>query len=176
MIIPVLHTQRLVLRPVKQSDAAALYVLRSDPEQMKYIPRPLMQSIADAEKMLDDIVKGAETNTLLNWTITLKDDDACLGVFGFYRMFPEHFRAELGYMLHPSYQGKGLMKEALQSIIQFGFSELNLHTIEAVIDPENIASEKLLQSLGFKKEAHFKENICFEGRFMDSVHYTLFGR
>lgn len=97
-----------------------------------------------------------------------------MGVFGYYRLHPDYFRAELGYMLHPDYQGKGLMQEALQAIINFGFTELNLHTIEAVIDPANIASEKILQKLGFIKEAHFRENVFFDGRFLDSVHYTLF--
>lgn len=174
MNLPELFTERILIRPVLISDAKDLFRLRSNPEQMKYIPRPVMKTIAEAEKMVADIQKGAIENTLLNWTMVLKENGAFLGVFGFYRLFLDDFRAEIGYMLDPAYQGKGLMQEALQAIIAFGFTELKLHTIEAVIDPANIASEKILLKLGFIKEAHFRENVFFEGHFLDSVHYTLF--
>jgi [ribosomal protein S5]-alanine N-acetyltransferase len=174
MNLPELSTDRIVLRPVLTRDANDLFGLRSDPVQMKYIPRPIMQTLAEAEKMIAEIQQGETNNTLLNWTMILKDTGAFLGIMGYYRLYPEHFRAEIGYMLHSAYQGKGLMQEALKSIITFGFTELNLHTIIAVIDPDNIASENVLIKLGFTKEAHFKENVFFEGRFLDSVHYTLF--
>ena len=174
MILPVLETKRLILRPVEPKDAEGLFDIRRDPEQMKYIPRPVMQQPEEAEKMISDILKGVEENTLLNWTIVLKETQAFLGIFGYYRLQPEHFRAEIGYLLHPSYQGKGFMNEALRAIIDYGFAELSLHTIEAVIDPDNRASEKVLQKLGFVKEAHFRENGFFDGRFWDAVHYTLF--
>lgn len=141
---------------------------------MRFIPRPLAQTIDDANKLLNDMLAGIENNTNINWAATLKGDDRCIGVMGFYRIYPEHFRAEVGYMLLPAHQGKGLMQEALAALVHYGFTTMNLHTIEAVTDPENKASQKVLLNLGFVKEAHFKENIFFNNRFLDSVHYTLF--
>jgi ribosomal-protein-alanine N-acetyltransferase len=174
MILPCLYTERLLLRPIRITDRNVLFALRSDPEQMRFIPRPVAQSIEDADDLLQNMLKGIEEDTSFNWSVTFKGDDTCIGVIGFYRMYPEHFRAEIGYMISSSHQGKGIAREAVGAMNAFGFSDLNLHTIEAVIDPENIASEKVLISLGFQKEAHFKQNIFFDGRFMDSVHYTLF--
>ncbi len=173
-MIPSLTTERLILRPVKPEDNESLFALRSDPEQMRFIPRPLAQTIADADKLLNDMLTGIENNTSINWAATIKGNDRCIGVMGFYRIYPEHFRAEVGYMLLPEHQRKGLMQEALAALVNYGFTEMNLHTVEAVTDPENIASQKVLLNLGFVKEAHFKENIFFNNRFMDSVHYTLF--
>lgn len=175
MILPNLETERLILRAVLPKDNLTIYNLRSDPEEMKYIPRVLCKSIAEADEMVVEMMKGIEEGNKLNWSVCLKESEDSIGLLGFYKMYPEHFRAEIGYMLLPQYHRQGLMKEAVQAANQFGFTELKLHTIEAVIDPENIASESLLLSLGFVKEAHFKQNVFFEGQFLDSVHYTLFG-
>jgi ribosomal-protein-alanine N-acetyltransferase len=102
-------------------------------------------------------------------------NDTAIGLMGYYRLYPENFRAELGYMLLPEYHSQGIMQEALLGMVKYGFEKMKLHTIEAVIDPRNMASKKVLEKTGFVKEAHFKENIFFEGKFLDSVHYTLFG-
>jgi ribosomal-protein-alanine N-acetyltransferase len=76
-------------------------------------------------------------------------------------------------MLLPNFHGKGIIPEAVNTLIDYGFDNLNLHSIEAVIDPENLASEKVLQKCGFIKEAHFKESDFYEGRFLDKVIYSL---
>jgi ribosomal-protein-alanine N-acetyltransferase len=88
-------------------------------------------------------------------------------------MKPENYRAEVGYLLSAEYHGQGIITETLQRVIQFGFEEMGLNSIEAVIDPENIASEKVLLKTHFEKEAYFKEHQFFEGKFLDSVFYSL---
>lgn len=175
MVLPELQTKRLLLRNVQIDDTKALYELRSDPEQMRFIPRPLARSVEDAQTLIEAMIKGAAEGTLLNWVVTAKEQpELFLGVMGFYRIYPEHFRAEIGYMIHPTVQGKGYTTEAIQAIMDYGWHTMFLHTIEAVIDPDNHASRRVLEKCGFVKEAHFRENIFFEGRFMDSVHYTAF--
>ena len=88
-------------------------------------------------------------------------------------MLPEHYRAEIGYMLNPAYQGKGIMSEALSIIIQYGFNNIGLHSIEANANPANQASIKLLEKIGFVREGYFKENYYFNGNFLDSAIYSL---
>lgn len=85
MNLPELTTERLLLRPVLLSDAKDLFGLRSNTGQMKYIPRPVMQNMAEAEKMIADIQQGEADNTLLNWTMVLKETG---GVFGRFRVLP----------------------------------------------------------------------------------------
>ena len=169
---PILETERLILRRVLPSDVKEMFVLRSNPETMKYIPRPLVTNYDEALahiKMMEDKI---ETNEGINWAITIKGDDKMLGVIGHYRIKPEHYRAEVGYMILPEYHGKGITTEAVQCVVDYGFNTMQLHSIEGVIDPENEASQRVLQKCGFVKEAHFKENEFYDGKFIDAVVYS----
>ncbi|MGK0366715.1 MAG: ribosomal-protein-alanine N-acetyltransferase [Saprospiraceae bacterium] len=84
-----------------------------------------------------------------------------------------HFRTEIGYILHPDYWRKGLMSEALQTIVGYAFTKTKLHSIEANVSVDNKASMALLEKNGFVKEAHFKENYYYDGNFLDSIIYSL---
>ena len=88
-------------------------------------------------------------------------------------MDKENYRAELGYLLHPSHQQKGLMQEAVLAVLFYGFSAIKLHSVEANINPANVASKKLLEKNRFVQEAYFKENFYYRGRFMDAAIYAL---
>lgn len=169
---PILETERLILRRVLPSDVKEMFELRSNPETMKYIPRPLLTNHEEALAHIQMMEDKIETNEGINWAITLKGDDTMLGVIGHYRIKPEHYRAEVGYMILPEYHGKGITTEAVQCVVDYGFNTMQLHSIEGVIDPENGASEKVLQKCGFVKEAHFKENEYFDGKFIDAVVYS----
>ncbi|HET7899385.1 MAG TPA: GNAT family protein, partial [Flavisolibacter sp.] len=85
----------------------------------------------------------------------------------------ENHRAEIGYMLEPHLQGKGLMSEALPAVVRYGFTSLQLHSIEARIDPRNKASEALLKKTGFVQEALFKENYRLNEGFADTAVFSL---
>lgn len=169
---PTITTDRLVLRQITFDDAEMLFDMRSDPEMMAYIPRPLAKTMDDVTALIQSIHDGDEKGESVLWAISYKNDAKLLGTIGYYRLKPEHFRAEVGYLLHRDFWQKGIMYEALQSVLEFGFNTMNCHSIEAVIDPNNIASEHLLQKCGFVKEAHFKEHIFWNGQFLDSVVYS----
>ena len=170
---PTIETERLLLRRITNKDVNEIFELRSNPQTMKYIPRPLVKNTEDALEHIAMIEDKIVTNVGINWGITLKDNSKLLGIIGYYRMQPENYRAEIGYMLLPEFHGKGIIPEAVNRLITYGFEDLKLHSIEAVIDPENYASEKVLQKCGFVKEAHLKESEFYEGRFLDSVIYSL---
>ena len=169
---PILETERLTLRRVLPSDVKEMFELRSNPETMKYIPRPLLTNHEEALAHIQMMEDKIETNEGINWAITIKGDDKMLGVIGHYRIKPEHYRAEVGYMILPEYHGKGITTEAVQCVVDYGFNTMQLHSIEGVIDPENEASERVLQKCGFVKEAHFKENEFYDGKFIDAVVYS----
>lgn len=170
---PILQTKNLILRQIHLDDAKEVFEIRSNPKTMKFIPRPLAETIEDAQKFITECNAGIEKNDYINWAIAQKDDNKLIGMIGFFRMQPENFRGEIGYILNPNFHGKGIMKEASDEAIKFGFEKMNFHSIEAVIDPNNVASEKLLQKLNFKKEAHFKENFFYNDEFLDTVIYSL---
>lgn len=169
---PNLETDRLILRRLSAEDVLEIFALRSNKEVMKYIPRPLVKTMDDAMAHIAMIDEKIEKNEGINWAITLKDNPKLIGIIGHYRIKPEHFRAEIGYMLLPEYHGQGILSEAIKEVVNYGFEIMKLHSIEAIIDPENHASEKVLQKNGFVKEAHLKENEYYEGIFLDTVIYS----
>lgn len=173
---PIIETERLVLRQITNDDVNEIFELRSNPETMKYIPRPLVKTIEDALEHIATIEEKIVLSEGINWGITLKGNSKILGIIGYYRIQPENFRAEIGYMLLPEFHGKGIITEAVQRLITYGFDDLKLHSIEAVIDPENFASEKVLQKCNFIKEAHLKESQFYEGKFLDKVIYSLLNK
>ena len=169
---PYLETNRLLLRKVVKSDANEIFALRSNPETMKYIPRPLVTTIEEALEHVAMIDAKIENNEGINWAITIKGNPKLLGIIGHYRIKPEHYRAEIGYMLHPDYHGQGIISEAINSVVEYGFDVMKLHSIEGIIDPENLASGKVLEKNGFVKEAHLRENEFYDGKFLDTVIYS----
>ena len=170
---PEIQTERLLLRMMTTNDAEEILYLRSNDDVMKYIDRERTKSIEDAKSFLDKIDASLNSNNGIMWGITLKENPGKLiGNIGYWRLIKEHYRAEVGYMLHPSFWKKGIMKEALLRVIDFAFDEMNLHSIEANINPGNAASAMLLESTGFIKEAYFKEDFFFNGAFHDTIIYS----
>ena len=170
---PVLTTQRLRLRQISAADRNEMLEMRSDERVMRYIDRPRAKSVDDAMELIQKMIDGVVTNESISWAITNLNDDRLIGSIGYWRIMKEHYRAEIGYMLHPDFHGKGLMQEAISAVIDFGFNEMKLHSIEANVNPENKASQKLLEKNRFVREAYFKENFYFEGKFLDTFIYSL---
>jgi [ribosomal protein S5]-alanine N-acetyltransferase len=173
---PNLETERLILRRLSENDVDHIIALRGNPETMQFIPRPLIKSKEAALAHLQMIDANIENNTAINWGVYLKETNDFIGFMGIYQMQPENFRAEIGYMVLPQFSGKGLTTEAVKGILNYGFDVLKLHSIEGVITPGNIASERVLQKNGFVKEAHFIENMFAMGKFWDAVIYSLLKR
>jgi len=171
---PELITERLKLKQITNDHAADLFEMRSDKEVMKYIDRPPAQTIDEALALIKLITDSLQTNDGITWGIFTKEDPPKLrGTLGFWQIQKEHYRAEIGYLLHPSLQGKGIMQEAIDKVLHYGFSVMQLHSVEANVNPGNLASKKLLAKLGFVQEAYFKENYFANGRFVDSAIYSL---
>ena len=111
---PNLETERLYLRRITNEDVNEIFSLRSDKETMKYVPRPLAKTLEDAMEHIALINSKIETNEGINWAITIKNEPKLIGIIGHYRIKPEHYRAEIGYMLLPEYHGKGIITEAIK--------------------------------------------------------------
>jgi len=170
---PLLTTDKLLLRHIDKSDVNEIFFLRSDEKVMKYIDRPPAKTTDDAYKFIQIINDLEKNNEEVTWAITLKDDLKLIGTICYWNIKKEHYRAEIGFALHPDYWGKGIMQEALTEVLNYGFKVMNLHSIEANVNPDNAASIKLLEKNNFIREAYFKENYFFNGKFLDTVIYSL---
>jgi [ribosomal protein S5]-alanine N-acetyltransferase len=171
---PVLTSGRLVLRRLQKHDVDAIFKLRSDPEVMRYVNRPLTQTKAEAMEWYGKVDRALENNEGIMWCMALKENVAKkIGNIGLWRIEKENYRAELGYMIDPEYQGRNLTTEAIRIIIGYGFNKLKLHSIEARIDTQNLASAAVLKKTGFVLEAALKENCFYNGRFSDTEIYSV---
>jgi len=173
---PHLSTERLKLRQVVTSDVSDIFWLRSDERVMKFLDRPMLKTIEDSRQLIKTITDGINNNEAITWAINQKNDPKLIGTIGFWRIMKEHFRAEIGYLLHPDFQGKGIMHEALEEVLDYGFRTLKLHSIEANVNPNNLISIKLLERNRFVKEAYFKENYYYDGKFLDTLIYSLINK
>ena len=171
---PELYTSRLILRNITLKDAPELFYLRSNKDVMKYIDREPQKSVEETEDFIKFLLENQAKQEAVLWVLALKDNPATMiGNIGYWRMEKENYRSEIGYMLHHDHWQKGYMKEALNAVIEYGFKVMNLHSIEANINPANIASQRILEKTGFMREGYFKENYYFNGVFYDSAIYSL---
>ena len=171
---PEILTNRLILDSMDNNDAVALLQLRSSEKVMAYIDKERTKTLEETLVLIKRINDDAANNEGITWRISLKEQPHMLvGTIGFWRIIKPHYRAEVGYMLHPDLWNKGLMQEALEAVINFGFTQMHLHSIEAHINPGNAASAALLKKMQFVREAYFKEDYFFRGKFLDSAIYSL---
>ncbi len=174
---PEIKTERLLLRRLKKDDTEQIYKLRSDENVMKFIGKKPIVSMDEAWEFFNLVDNSLQSNSGITWAVTLVEaPEKLIGTIGLWRLIKENFRAEVGYMFLPDYWQKGLAKESLLKIIEYGFNEMNLHSIEAHISPRNSSSASLLEKTGFTREAYFKEDYFFNGAFEDTAVYSLLAK
>jgi RimJ/RimL family protein N-acetyltransferase len=169
----VVCTNRLLLRPLQETDAAALFAIFSDPRVMRYWSTPPWPSIDKAHAFIAQDRQGMSADMQVRFGIERTDDKQLIGTCFLFNLVEQCRRAEIGYGLAHWAWGRGYMHEALKALLHFAFSELALNRIEADVDPRNKASAQVLERLGFKKEGHLREYWIVEGDVSDSDFYGL---
>lgn len=147
---PELKTSRLLLRNLNNHDNQMMFFLRSDKTVNFFIKREGAKKIEDAMDFIDMIQKGYEKGDNINWAISKKEDEKMIGSICLWNFSEDLKTAEIGYSLHPDHQNKGMMNEALGTVIEFGFNTLNFEHIVAYTHHANQNSLKLLEKNRFK--------------------------
>jgi [ribosomal protein S5]-alanine N-acetyltransferase len=143
----IFQTPRLTLRQFTLADAPLILMLNGDPEVVKYLHEPTLESEAHAEKILQDIILPQYKNNLGRWALHVKDSNEFIGWCGLkYRS--EIDEIDLGYRLMQKAWGKGFATEAAQHTLTHGFNSLNLKEIKACAHIENTASIKVVEKIG----------------------------
>ena len=164
---PVLETSRLILRQVNQSDINEVFFLRSNPEVGKYIARDLQKSITETSKFIEKTKRNWILKKAIPWAITFKNNDKLIGTISLHSFSKRNSVVEVGYDLNPEFQKRGVMSEALKSVLSYGFKNLELSMVEAFTQKENESSKSLLVKNKFKLhptrvDEGFPKNIIFE--------------
>lgn len=166
-----INTERLLLRPLVQSDAQDIYEIFSDKQVMKYYDLLPFESLERAKQQVELFTQGFEQKKMLRWGIEYKDNSKLIGTCGFFAFNEDARKAELGYELNSIYQGRGLMSEALGAILRYIFAETDINRVEAYVEPLNIASRKTLEKLGFTKEGTLRQYERCRGEIIDICVY-----
>ena len=170
---PTIKTDRLILRQLVDDDAPEIFILRSDERILKYIDIAKANHQGDALAFIHKINNIIAENESVYWGIALKEDNKLIGTICLWNILKDHYRAEIGFVLHPDQQGKGLMGEALAAVLNYVFNDMKLHSVEGRVNPANAASIKLMERAGFIREAYFKEDYFVNGKFGYTAVYSL---
>ncbi|MFE8702455.1 GNAT family N-acetyltransferase [Cytobacillus sp. FJAT-54145] len=166
---PILETERLVLRQLKEKDAPNLFSYFSKDEVTEYYDLESFTSKQQAVDLISRLSQRYEEGKQIRWGITLKGNDELIGTCGFHSIERDHFKAEIGYELHPHFWGKGIMAEVIQKVVEYGFNTMELNRIEAFYDPENVSSKRVLEKNGFEYEGVLRKRFFAKGRFVDAA-------
>ena len=168
---PEIETERLLLREMLPEDAPAIYKLFGDPLVTRYYDLDTYENIAQAEELIEFFDESFELERAIRWGIERKSDGALMGTCGY--VWLRTHRGEIGYELQSDYWRQGYMREALDAILDFGYTELTLNRIEALVMVDNAASAGLLTALGFTQEGILRHHDYFKGAFHDMRLFSL---
>lgn len=171
--LPVIETERLVLRKLKMDDAADLFAYASDPAVPRFMPWEAHKTKEETNEFIRFILDGYENQRKLTWAIELKGTGKMIGTIDFVKWLPKHGRAEIAYALSRKYWGKAYMPEAAKALIAFGFNSMELNKIEASILLENIQSRSVLEKIGMSFEGVARQHFKLRNEFVDLAMFSL---
>lgn len=168
-----LTTDRLILRILSPEVYDFIYQNFSEKEQMEFLGLSSQEELMQEKNKYD---RGLSTfnKSFRSFQLIDKASDEIIGWCGYHTWYTEHSRAEIGYgLFDDSFKQKGMMSEALKTILEYGFITMKLHRIEALVATYNIPSLKLLDKMNFKKEGVLREHYLVNDRMEDSVIFSL---
>jgi ribosomal-protein-alanine N-acetyltransferase len=168
---PLLETERLILRGLTSEDMDFLFRHFSQDEINLYSSSDNLKSMEETKEFYAKYIPPSPTRFRLG--IVLKETNELIGTLGFHRFSKRDSCAEAGADLMRSHWGKGLMTEALKSLLEFGFNDMNLNRIEATANLKNARSIRLMERIGFQKEGVLRKKYFYKGQYHDDVVYSL---
>ncbi|WP_217988498.1 GNAT family N-acetyltransferase [Paucisalibacillus globulus] len=170
---PLLYTTRLKLIEILPSHADAIFEIFSKDEVMKYYGRESMNSVEEAEDLVEHFQVLYREGKGIRWGITTKNNAEFIGTIGIHNYSPHTQRAEIGFELQPEYWRKGILSEALASVLEYCFVELGIHRMGAITYPENVASNSLLEKAGFTREGLLRGYLFQHNKFHDAYVLSM---
>ena len=174
--LPTLTSQRVVLRWLEHRDVPALFEIFSDRQAMRYWSSAPWTDKAEAVEMVESIRRCFAEGSLYQWGVALRSDDTIIGTCTLAHIDARNRRAEIGFILRSDHWRRGYMSEATRTLLRFAFQVLELHRLEADVDPRNEASIRLLERLEFRREGYLRERWLVGREINDTLFYGLLRR
>ncbi|MFL5251512.1 MAG: GNAT family N-acetyltransferase [Rhodopila sp.] len=170
--VPELRTVRLLLRPVAEDEAPALPAAFGDPHSMRFWDAPPSPDIAETTRRINQsVVADPEFHTAD--TVVARDTGIPIGMVNYHARHPTHGRLALGWIIMPAMRRRGYASEATCILLRHCFTTLAANRIEARIEPDNLASQRMAEGLGFQREALMREWALAGGSPRDMALYAL---
>lgn len=173
MLFPILVTSRLILRELNDYDLDSFVDIFSRGEVTRYYGREAVKSPDEAHEILQKMMSSFTEKRGIRWGIECKETKQLIGTIGYHLWSPMHKRAEVGYELHPDNWNKGYATEAIGAVLSYGFQEMDLNRISAIVYIENQASNRVLEKIGFQNEGIKREYMLQGDQFHDTYCYSL---
>ena len=169
----IISTPRLLLRPLTPEVYENVFTTFTEEKQKEFFGCKTDAELEEERKKYEQGLSMYRKSLLL-FQLIEKASNAVIGWCGYHTWYLPHFRAELGYVLSDEdKKGQGYMKEALPFVIDYGFNEMGLKRIEALVGPDNIPSLKLITSMGFIQEGRLRQHYFINDKFDDSLIFSL---
>lgn len=174
---PTLQTQRLLLREITDEDADALFRIHSNEQHMAWFGTDPLSTPEEAKRLVATFAGWRkQPNPGTRWGLQRKEEPTLIGSCGLFAWNRGWKKCTLGYELAPEFTGKGLMREALASVLQWGFEQMQLNRVEAQVHENNLPSIALLEAFGFCREGRLREVAYWSNRYHDLLQYSLLAR
>ncbi|MBP6684274.1 MAG: GNAT family N-acetyltransferase [Leucobacter sp.] len=170
-----LRTERLSLRPHQSEDAAALQRIYAIPEVARFLLDEPWTSEMAAEKVAERIPKVDIDGPAGAIMLVIERDGVAIGDVQLWLTDVERRVAEIGWVLDPAFGGQGFAAEAVRAVLELAFAHYRLHRVTAQMDARNLASAKLADAVGMRREAHFREDWWSKGEWTDTLVFGSLG-
>lgn len=172
-MFPILETERLILRELTENDAQSVLNCFSNEDVLRYYGQNPLSSVNQVKQIIRHFAINYNEKRGIKWGIKIKGKEGIIGTIGIQDWSIEHKRADISYALFPEYWGNGYATEAVREVLSFGFKELDLTRIGAIVFVENTGSNQLLTKLGFEKEGVLKNYMYQNGVPHDTNVFSL---
>ena len=170
-----IETERLRLRPLEAGDLDELAAIYAEPEVVHFLYWDVRTRAAMELVLAGKIERAAleRPGDAVDVAAIVRDAGALVGGVTLSWGDNDHRQGEIGYIFHPAHAGRGYATEAARAMLRIGFERLGLHRISGRLDARNVASARVLERLGMRREAHLAENELVKGEWTDELVYAM---
>ena len=171
--LPILETDRLILRKISFEDLIDMHTYCSNEKVARYCTWNKHESLADTEEFVRFILNKYELDQYALWGIEDKETGTLIGTIDFVHWQPKQQIAEIGYAISQAYWGRGIVTEAAKAVIAFGFEEMDLVRIQAKCLIENVGSARVMEKVGMSYEGLIRKGLLVKGAHHDLKLYSI---
>ena len=171
--LPILETERLILRPIEQEDAKDLLLIYADPETLQFTPVRTRETIEEVYACIEKYEGRYKNGKPAPWAMVLKEENAVIGLCGFIKWIPELSSAEIIYLAARGYWDQGFAIEAKYTVVAYAFSDMGLNRIESHVYGGDQASLVINKALGFQVIGTIPEYGYYKGAYRDCIVLSL---